>query len=422
MEVRLGYKPTEVGVIPEDWHVKQLGQLGEALIGLTYKPSDVRKHGVLVLRSSNIQNNALAFDDNVFVDTDIPERIKVKLGDVLVCVRNGSRNLIGKATLLDERAVGMTFGAFMAVYRSPIGTLASYLFQSDILKRQIHEHLGATINQITNKSLNSFCVPVSPLDDERRAIATALSDVDALLGGLTRLIAKKRDLKQATMQQLLTGETRLPGFSGNWELKRLGELGATFGGIVGKAKSDFGHGDAQYIPFMNVMGNVVIDTNFLERVDIMPGESQNPVQSGDLFFNGSSETAREVGMCALLTKQIDNLYLNSFCFGFRLRTGADAIGRFLASFFRSRQGRDLLASLAQGAIRYNLSKRALLSVRCPCPTIEEQTAIADVLSDMDAELAALEARRDKTRDLKQAMMQELLTGRTRLVAVGGAHA
>ena len=135
MEVRPGYKQTEVGVIPENWNVKRLGELGEALIGLTYKPSDVRKHGMLVLRSSNIQNDVLAFDDNVFVDTDIPERIKVRSGDVLVCVRNGSRNLIGKATLLDERTVGMTFGAFMAVYRSPIGKLTSYLFQSEILAR-----------------------------------------------------------------------------------------------------------------------------------------------------------------------------------------------------------------------------------------------------------------------------------------------
>ena len=216
MEVRPGYKKTEVGVIPEDWNVKRLGEVGEALIGLTYKPSDVRKHGMLVLRSSNIQNDVLAFDDNVFVDTDIPERIKVRSGDVLVCVRNGSRNLIGKTALLDERTLGMTFGAFMAVYRSPIGKLTSYLFQSEILKRQINEHLGATINQITNKSLNSFRVPVSPLDDERRAIATALSDVDALLNGLDRLIAKKRDLKQAAMQQLLTGQTRLPGFHGEW--------------------------------------------------------------------------------------------------------------------------------------------------------------------------------------------------------------
>jgi len=126
-----------------------------------------------------------------------------------------------KAALLDDRTMAMTFGAFMAVYRSPIGELASYLFQSDVPKRQINEHLGATISQITNKSLNSFRIPVSPLDNERRAIAAALSDVDALLRGLDRLIAKKRDLKQAAMQQLLTGETRLPGFHGEWEMKAL---------------------------------------------------------------------------------------------------------------------------------------------------------------------------------------------------------
>ena len=181
MEVRPGYKQTEVGLIPEDWNVKPLGELGETLIGLTYKPSDVQENGTLVLRSSNIQGDALAFDDNVFVDTDIPERIKVRPGDLLICVRNGSRNLIGKAAVLDDRTVGMTFGAFMAVFRSPIGRLASYMFQSEVLKRQINEHLGATINQITNKSLNSFRIPVSSVDNEGRAIATALSDVDALL-------------------------------------------------------------------------------------------------------------------------------------------------------------------------------------------------------------------------------------------------
>jgi len=120
MEVKPGYKQTEVGVIPEEWDVQPLGELGEALIGLTYKPSDVREHGTLVLRSSNIQNDALAFDDNVFVDADIPDRIKVRPGDVLVCVRNGSRNLIGKTALLDELAhevvlaahIDIAFGGF----------------------------------------------------------------------------------------------------------------------------------------------------------------------------------------------------------------------------------------------------------------------------------------------------------------------
>ena len=413
--MKVGYKQTEVGVIPEEWEVKPLGDIGEALIGLTYKPSDVRQHGTLVLRSSNIQNDALAFEDNVFVDTAIPERIRVRTDDVLICVRNGSRDLIGKSALLDERTKGMTFGAFMAVYRSQIGRLASYLFQSAILKRQINEHLGATINQITNKSLNSFRIPVPSAKAEQRAIAEALSDVDGLLGGLDRLIAKKRDLKQAAMQQLLTGQTRLPGFRDEWEETTLGAFGSTYGGLTGKTKADFGEGSARYITFMNVMSNVVIDCSTFERVNVAPTEPQNRVIKGDLLFNGSSETPEEVAMCAVLQDAVPDLFLNSFCFGFRFRECAKADGLFLAYYLRSKEGRELMKSLAQGSTRYNLSKVALLKLPLRMPSVAEQTAIAEVLTEIDEELAALEQRREKMRALKQAMMQELLTGRIRLV-------
>ena len=409
MEVRPGYKQTEVGVIPENWNVKRLGELGEALIGLTYKPSDVRKHGMLVLRSSNIQNDVLAFDDNVFVDTDIPERIKVRSGDVLVCVRNGSRNLIGKATLLDERTVGMTFGAFMAVYRSPIGKLTSYLFQSEILKRQINEHLGATINQITNKSLNSFRVPVSPFDHERRAIATALSDVDALLDGLARLIAKKRDLKQAAMQQLLTGQTRLPGFSGEWEVKRLNEIASIR--------------NQRVLP-----SNVGIDTPCVELDHIGQGNgkllecstAQNSKStkyrffSGDVLFGRLRSYLRKFwhadrdGICTteiwpLMTdsQQVDSGFLHAIV----------QSNRFIEA-----------ASISYGTHMPRADWGVMRNFEVRLPRVCERLAIAEILSDMDAELAALEARRDKTCDLKQAMMQELLTGKTRLVAVGGVHA
>ena len=120
-------------------------------------------------------------------------------------------------------------------------------------------------------------------------------------------------------------------------------------------------------------------------------------------------------MCACLTEDVQNVYLNSFCFGFRLREGANANGLYLAYFFRSGEGRELLKSLAQGATRYNLSKTSLLKVAFPLPLMSEQTAIAAILSDMDEEIAGLEAKLTKTRQVKQGMMQELLTGRIRLV-------
>lgn len=415
MELMPGYKHSDVGVIPDDWDAKPLGKIGDSLIGLTYRPSEVRAYGTLVLRSSNVQNGALCFDDNVFVDTDIPDRIMVRPGDILVCVRNGSRDLIGKSALIDERAVGMTFGAFMAVFRSEHGKLLHHIFQSGIFKKQINEHLGATINQITNKSLNSFKVPLPPTDEERAEIANALSDVDALLANLDQVIAKKRDLKQAAMQQLLTGKTRLPGFCGEWQKRTLGELGETYGGLTGKTKSDFGVGAAKYITFMNVMANTVIDCAACEQVNVSASETQNRVLRGDLLFNGSSETPEEVAFCSLMAEEVPDLYLNSFCFGFRLFDDQQVDGLFLTYYIRANPGREMMKSLAQGSTRYNLSKTALREASILLPLKDEQVAIAEVLSGMDAELIALEARRDKTRNIKQAMMQELLTGKTRLV-------
>ena len=417
MEVRPGYKRTDVGVIPEEWDAKTLGELGEALIGLTYKPENVREHGTLVLRSSNIQNDALTFDDNVFVDTHIPERIKVRAGDVLVCVRNGSRDLIGKSALLDERALGMTFGAFMAVYRSPIGKLASFLFQSEILKRQINQHLGATINQITNKSLNSFRIPVPPSEAEQRAIAAALSDVDAHLEGLTRLIAKKRDLKQAAMQQLLTGQTRLPGFCEEWGVKRLADVIHLIpSGIYGEEK-----------PRDGLLPSLVATTAHIGEDDAWNAKrmafryfSEEKMQrygtlEGDLIVVKSSGSAARIQSGKLAF--VDGARAGKFLFSnfLMLLRPLSMVPRFLYFYLCSFNVKKLLPTLVEASTYPNIRLDAYLAVEVPQPSLLEQFAIASVLSDMDAELSALEARRDKTRMLKQGMMEELLTGRTRLI-------
>ena len=416
--MRPGYKQTEVGVLPEDWNVKRLGELGEVLIGLTYKPSDVRKHGILVLRSSNIQNNILAFDDNVFVDTYVPERIKVRSGDLLVCVRNGSRALIGKAAILDEKTVGMTFGAFMAVYRSPIGQLTSYLFQSTILRRQINEHLGATINQITNKNLNSFRIPISPFEDERHAIATALRDIDALLVGLARLIAKKQSLKQAAMQQLLTGATRLPGFHGEWQVKCLGDIGTFLKGS-GVKKDEAQSGDLPCIRYGEIYThhNDYIRT-FESWISPDVAATATRLRQGDLLFAGSGETKEDIGKCVAFVNDYEAFAGSDIVI---LRV-ANADAMFMGYYCNAAPIVAQKASMGQGDAVVHISAAALSRIKIRIPSAPEQTAIAGVLSDMDAELAALEARLDKTYDLKQAMIQELLTGKTRLVPTGGGNA
>jgi type I restriction enzyme S subunit len=195
----------------------------------------------------------------------------------------------------------------------------------------------------------------------------------------------------------------------------LGDLGSTYGGLTGKTKKDFGDGSSHYITFMNVMSNVVIDCSAFDRVKVSSSETQNRVQKGDLLFNGSSETPEEVALCAVLSEEVSNLYLNSFCFGFRLRNQAEVDGLFLAYYLRGKVGRELMKSLAQGSTRYNLSKVALLKSVLRIPSLAEQKAIADVLQDIDSELDVMDQLTAKKRDLKQAMMQALLTSKASLV-------
>lgn len=188
--------------------MKKLGEVGECIIGLTYSPDNVTTEGKLVLRSSNVKDNKLVYSDTVFVNVEVSEKLITRKGDILICVRNGSRNLIGKCAYIDGLGVGETFGAFMSVFRSNYNAYIFQVFQSNIIKKQIEEHLGATINQITNKSLNSFQIPF-PTVEEQKNIVNILRDMDLEIKQLEIKIEKAKKVKQGMMQELLTGKTRL---------------------------------------------------------------------------------------------------------------------------------------------------------------------------------------------------------------------
>lgn len=190
------------------WRETTLGEIGECVIGLTYKPENVVDHGLLVLRSSNVQDGHLAYDDNVYVNIEVPGRLYTRFGDILVCVRNGSRALIGKCALISEAPARVTFGAFMSVFRTKYWRFIFHAFQAESIQRQIRDNIGATINQITNKDMKALRVTLPP-EDEQLAISTVLNDMNAEITALEQRLTKTRELKQAMMQELLTGRTRL---------------------------------------------------------------------------------------------------------------------------------------------------------------------------------------------------------------------
>ena len=399
---------------PEDWkEVKLLGCV-ELVQGLTYKPENVSSFGTLVLRSSNIQDGHLDLSDNVFVDMDIPQKMMIQEDDILVCVRNGSAALIGKSCVL-EALPKTTFGAFMSVLRGDSTGYIAKIFESDTVQKQVRDRTNATINQITKKDFESILIPL-PAEKEQKAIANALSQFDELIANLNELIEKKRNIREGAIQDIFSKTDNI------FTTCKMASLGTIYSGISGKSKSDFGSGPSFFIPFLNVLNNVVIDSDYLERVNIAGDEKQNNVKANDLFFNTSSETPEEVGLCAVLLENINRCYLNSFCFGFRLNENAPAIPLWLSYFFNSPAGRKLMSIYAQGSTRYNLSKRRFLDIEIQLPSVMAQQEIVDALVAMDFEIAALEEERDKMIQIRDGAMDDLLTGRVRLDFEGDCHA
>ena len=201
------FKKTELGDIPEEWEIKTLADIGENVIGLTYSPSEVVSEGMLVLRSSNIFENKIIYKDNVFINKKVPQHLITKIGDILLCTRNGSRNLIGKNAYIDKKSAGHSFGAFMSVYRTEYNKFVFQFFQSRFFKEQVNKYLGSTINQITTKSLNSFILPI-PSIREQSKIAEVLLSVDKKLEKQKELKEKLIQLKKGLMSDLLRGKVR----------------------------------------------------------------------------------------------------------------------------------------------------------------------------------------------------------------------
>lgn len=212
MKVYSVVKDSEIewmGTIPEHWEVKKLKLLGEAITGLTYSPNDVvnKGEGILVLRASNIQNNQIKFESNVYVDTQIPFKLITRKNDILICSRNGSRKLIGKAALIDNQSEGISFGAFTTVFRSYLSEYLFYVFLSPIFEFQIGTFLTSTINQLTIGNLNSLQIPV-PSKREQKSIVNYLKvktkEIDLLLNQKQLLISLLEQQRQSIVTEAVT--------------------------------------------------------------------------------------------------------------------------------------------------------------------------------------------------------------------------
>lgn len=224
------------------------------------------------------------------------------------------------------------------------------------------------------------------------------------------VLEKSRQLKKAMLAKMFpaNGEKlpkiRFKGFEGEWESRKLGEIGSTFGGLTNKSREDFGHGDARYITYMNVYQNALSSEHQLDSIEI--DVKQNEVKKGDVLFTTSSETPEEVGMSSVWAFDINNVYLNSFCFGYRLNKQINL--NYLAYCLRSDYIRSQMILLAQGISRYNISKKGVMEIEILIPTAEEQTVIGNFFRQLDETIALQSAEVEKLNQLKKGLLAAML--------------
>jgi type I restriction enzyme, S subunit len=393
MELKKGYKQTDVGVIPKDWEIDKIRNLTSITTG-----------------AKNTQDKVGDGDYPFFVRSSIVERIN-------------SYSFNGEAVLTAGDGVGTgkiyhyikgKFDFHQRVYKisdfsEKLNGYYFYLFFSNNFYNRIMSMTAkSSVDSVRREMIADMLISFPPTKAEQEAIAEALSDADALIESLEKLIAKKRNIKQGIMQQLLTGKKRLPGFSGEWEAKKLGEIAGIKDGT---------HQTPKYvrsgIPFYsveNVTRDDFKDTKFISEEEHSFLTKDYKIEKGDILMTRIGS----IGDCKYIDWDVVASFYVSLAL-LKIRKGCSA--KFLSYYSNSayfKNELDLNSLLSAIPKKINLGQIANVRLEIP-KSFKEQIAIAQVLSDMDAEIEALEKKRDKYKMMKQGMMQELLTGRTRLI-------
>jgi type I restriction enzyme S subunit len=414
MELKPGYKQTEVGIIPEGWDVKRLDSLADIRGGGTPSTTEPRFWNGDIPWCTPTDITALNGHKYLGETARMITQLGLKASSAemipMYSVIMTSRATIGECAINKVPvSTNQGFKNFVPFGKTDVDFL--YYLLGTQKRGFIHLCGGSTFLEIGKSQLAAYEVRLPSTKSEQRAIATALSDVDALLEGLDRLIAKKRDLKQAAMQQLLTGKTRLPAFADEWEVKRLGEIAdIRSGGTPSTTNADFWDGGIPWCTPTDI--TALKRSKYLNETNRTISEVGLRLSSAETIpiFSVIMTSRATIGECAINTVPMTTNQ------GFKNLVPKDDVDcEFLYYLMTTQKSR--LTALCAGSTFLEIGKKQLSSfeVFFP-PSPHEQTAIATVLADMDAEIAVLEQRRNKTKDIKQAMMQELLTGRTRLVA------
>ena len=405
-------KPKIVFDINEEWNVSRLSD-----IGIKVKEKNKNYEYDQVLTNSASQGVVLQsdyFEKSIANTNNINGYYVVRVNDFVYNPRISNDAPVGPISrnTITDGVMSPLYTVFR-VKNINLEFLDQY-FKSNHWHRYMKSvaNYGARHDRMAISSNDFINLPIKhPSLPEQQKIADFLTAVDKRI----ELLEKKKTLletyKKGVMKKIFNQEIRFKDDNGNdfpdWEEYVLNDLGDTLNGLTGKTKDDFDKGSSKYIQYKQVFGDSKIDPNGFGLVDVGETEKQTEIKYGDILFTTSSETPNEIGMSSVFMSEIQNVYLNSFCFGFRPKSLENLIPNFSRFLFRSEKVRSSIVKLAQGSTRFNMSKTNFLKIRVRIPSVEEQVKISEFLSSIDIQIELLESQIHKSKTWKKGLLQKM---------------
>lgn len=398
----------------EEWEEQTFRDVAKISSAARVHKNEWTNCGVPFFRSSDVisaykgDNNQKAYISFDLYNTLVQRSGKLDKDDILI---TGGGTIGIPYIILDNNPIYSKDAdlIWIKLKKNLNSNFAYYYFFSKALRKYISSisHIG-TIAHYTIEQVQSTPI-TKPSFNEQQAIGDYFKNIDRLINTSQTKLDKLKNIKKACLEKMFsrnestTPELRFKGFTEKWKDLQMAKIGNTFNGLSGKTKDDFGRGDAKFITYMNVFLNPVADLCRTENVEI--DNKQNSVQYGDILFTVSSETPEEVGMSSVWLGREDNIYLNSFCFGYRLTTPKDPY--YMAYLLRSKSIRKKIAFLAQGISRYNISKNRVMEIVLPFPDTKEQKLIGSFFKNIDDLIAKTEQQINKLRNIKKACLDKM---------------
>lgn len=397
----------------DDWQQRKLVEISSSIeYGLNAAAKEFDgKNKYIRITDINDESHNFIVEGVTSPDTDLStaDNYKLSVGDILFA-RTGAS--VGKSYIYKDSDGLVYYAGFLIRARIKEDYNPEFVFQNTLTK-DYEKYITITSQRSGQPGVNAkeyseykMFIPKRPEQDK---ISSYLRNLDNLIELQQRKVKLLKITKKSMLQKMFpkygesVPEIRFEGFTDDWEQCELGKVGNTFTGLSGKTKEDFGHGDAKFVTYMNVFGNVISDPKGVESVEI--DNKQNQVKYGDVFFTTSSETPEEVGMASVWLENTENVYLNSFCFGYRPTVEFDLY--YLAFMLRSPEIRKNFMLLAQGISRYNISKNKVMEMNVPVPELNEQRKIGTFFRTIDSLIANHQHELELLKDFKKTMLQQM---------------